>query len=407
MHPAGRVKAVHPTVLAIHLRDDGILGGCEQYRFRIPYQEIRDRVKGSVVDWAPLGQVKRWAYSDASTKPTDYDMVVLVRHRPLPYGIEGTPAFNELPQRLMTGLAEMGLKLQGKAHLLDLVDMLKFGGQKVILEYDDDHWTGSRDIGYYDHLPLVQELLKKADAVTVTTPFMRKITQDYATGVPVYILPNCVKWGQWQGWDRWKRWSDDQVILGLTGSVTHGSDWNVLADVLPRIFQENKNVGLVLAGFIPDYFKPLVTRYPSKIYADDKFRDYSEYPGLIRQADIILCPVDSGDDFNKAKSGIKATEGYAAGRRLSNGKNGGAMAIVSPLDYYKKVVGSGNKRGLVVDHTPEAWYEAITAMIRDKETREHYQELGHKWVKENHNIDVTWHLWWSAYSEIFQRKQRR
>jgi len=87
-------KPLNPTVLAVHLRDDGVMGGCEQYRVRIPFEEIREKVPGSVMDWAPLNKVREWAGRSRQykVKPTDYDMWLMPRHRPLPYGLEGTTA---------------------------------------------------------------------------------------------------------------------------------------------------------------------------------------------------------------------------------------------------------------------------------------------------------------------------
>ena len=392
-------KLQHPTALAIHLRDDGVMGGCEQYRIRIPFEQIRKRVPDSIMDWAPMGKVRQWAGSAKEVKPTDYDMWLLPRHRPLPYGVDGTLEYEDIPTPLRNSLEGKGI-LQGKAHLLDMVRLAK-EKQCIVLEYDDDHW-GARDLGYMEYVDLAIELLSLADAITVTTPYMRKTVQRYAPGVPVYILPNCVVFDEWQGLDRWSRWPKDYVVLALTGSITHYEDWKVLENVLPRVMKENGNVALILQGFIPDYFEHLPYRFPHRVYADKMFRDYPEYPGIIRQADIVLCPVDPEDRFNLAKSGIKAVEGFAAGRPLSNGRTGGAAVIASPLPYYRRVVGN---RSVVTNHTPEAWYEAITLMVRDADRREDAQAKGRKWVYKNRSIERQWGLWWNAYREIHRRKR--
>jgi hypothetical protein len=110
-----------------------------------------------------------------------------------------------------------------------------------------------------------------------------------------------VSMGEWQGWERWKRWDPEWTVLGLAGSITHYDDWIVLKDVLPRIMREHGNVAFLLQGFIPDYLENVVGQYPSRVYADEYFRDYNEYPGVIRQSDITLCPVDPDDKFNLAK----------------------------------------------------------------------------------------------------------
>lgn len=396
---------VHPTVLAIHLRDDGVMGGCEQYRVRIPFEQVRENVAGTVLDWAPIGKVQKWAAgaTNYKTRPTDYDLWVLPRHRPLPYGIEGTARFEDIPSPVQEQIERMGVNLTGEAHLLDLVRIVK---QKiaVVLEYDDDHW-GSRDLGYQEHIDLARKLLAEGDAVTVTTKYMRDLVQHYAPGVPVYVLPNCVHFPEWQGHERWKRWAPDWLVIALTGSVTHYHDWIVLKDVIPRVLREHTNVGFLLQGFVPDYFEDLALEFPARVYANDNFTDYPDYPGVIRQADIVLCPVDPEDKFNHAKSSIKAIEGMASGRLLSDGNTGGAAVIASPLNYYGKAVGWGNKRGIVCDHDPDSWYAALTTMITDSEKREHWQRRGWLWVHQNRSIERKWSLWWNAYQNVYRRKR--
>jgi len=390
---------LHPSVLAIHLRDDHVMGGCEQYRIRIPFEMIRQKVSGSVMDWVPFGYMKKWPRDPHRTVgPSDYDMWVLARHRPLPYD-----DFTRPPDDILESVDQLGIKLDGRSHLIDLLRIVR-RKLKVVLEYDDDHW-GSREIGDYEHCDLARDLLKEASAITVTTVDLRNLVQKYARGVPVYILPNCVRFWEWQGWERWKRWPDDFVVLGLTGSKTHYIDWQVLADVLPRIMEEHQNVALVLQGFVPDYLQPMAVRYSDRVYADEKFKDYTAYPGTIRQSDIALCPVDTQDEFNRYKSAIKAVEAMAAGRPLANGRQGGSVPIVSDTRYYRRVVGSGNKRGVVVkEHEPGQWYEAINLLITDKDRRERYARKGRSWVWKNRSIETKWRLWWNAYQEIYRRK---
>jgi len=390
---------LHPTVLAVHLRDDYVMGGCEQYRIRIPFEMVRSKVQGSIMDWVPYGYMKKWPMDGSmKTKPSDYDIWVLARHRPLPYDDYSRP-----PAEILDSVDQLGIKLDGRSHLIDLVRIVK-SKVAVVLEYDDDHW-GSRDFAEYRHYDLARDLLKEGSAITVTTVDLRNLVQKYAPGVPVYILPNCVRFWEWQGWDRWERWPDDFLVLGLTGSKTHYRDWRVLAEVLPRIMEEHENVALVLQGFIPDYLQPVVAKYQDRAYADDKFKDYSTYPGVIRQSDIALCPVDTRDEFNKYKSAIKAVEAMAAGRRLPGGKQGGAVPIVSDIRYYRRVVGSGNKRGIIVkERDPQAWYEAIKILIMDKDRRQRYARRGRAWVWKNRSIETKWRLWWDAYQEIYRRK---
>jgi glycosyltransferase involved in cell wall biosynthesis len=403
------VKVIErPTVLAVHLRDDGIMDGCNHYRFRIPFEAIRAHNAGAskenvrVVDWAPLTRVREWA-ADQSKKvhPSDYDIVLLPRHRPLPYGYEDTATVEEIPDELWRAVAELGVKAEKRSHLLDLVHVLRTK-QAVVAEYDDDYFTGSRDLRY-EYLELLHEFLGIVDAVTVSTPYLVKLIRRYAPTVPVYELPNCVTWSEWQGHERFPRVPDDAIVVGLTGSSTDKEDWRVMETVIPRIMKDFGNVYFMTGGYQPEYLAPVTDQYPDRCEHYPPL-DYADYPALIRQFDIVLCPVVPEDEFNLSKSPIKAIEGMAAGRTLPDGRQGGGVPITSDLYYYRRATG-GDKRGLTVAHTPEAWYDAIAHLIRNKELREKLQRKGHHWTHENHAIETKWYMWWNAYREIHNRRK--
>jgi len=392
-------------VLAIHLRDDGLLGGCEEYRMQIPFKEMREHIEHGVFDFAPLAQVREWAKGKLGyiSQPTDYDMWVLPRHRPLPYGAEGVPDIRMIPTALKQGMSRMGIEIgESGTYLMDMLKLIKLRC-RIVMEYDDDHW-GARDLGYLEYVDYAQEMLKLADAITVTTRHLRDRIQEFAAGVPVYVLPNCVKFADWQGKERWNSWPEDAIVLGLTGSPTHGEDWKVLEDVLPRVLREYGEVCLMIRGFVPYYLEDMAQDFPGRVDADKYWLPYAKYPEAVRQADIVLCPVVPDDLFNLYKSSIKAVEAMASGRMLSNGKMGGAAVIASPLPYYRRTV--GHNRGIVAEHTPDDWYRAITALVTDKERRETYQVNGRKWVREAHAIERQWPLWWNAYVEINSRRRR-
>ena len=387
----------HPTILASHLRDDGIMDGCNHYRFRIAFEELRRKVDGGIFDWAPMGKVREWANSNAEFKPTDYDILLLPRHRPLPY-LPGE--YENIPDQIKVGAEALGYPTEGKSHLLDMVRILR-SNQSIVLEYDDDYFTNSRDLKY-QHYDLFHELVGMADAIIVSTDYLAKVARRYATGVPVYVLENSVNWDEWQNRERFDWAPEDHIVIGLTGSPTHGDDWLVLKDVMPRVLKENGNVTFVIGGWSPEYFRELVETHDRAQFTGPVV--YDDYPSMIRQFDITLCPVKPDDEFNFSKSAIKAIEGLAAGRELANGRSGGSVPITSKLYYYQRVTG-GNKRGLSIDHTPEAWYDAITTLIRNNELRMRLAQKGRGWVYKNRSIERNWQRWWAAYREIHRRKR--
>ena len=308
----------HPTVLASHLRDDGVMDGCNHYRFRIPFEEMRRRVDGGVFDWAPMSVTREWSMYGSDFKPTNYDILMLPRHRPLRYD---DAERNAIPESLLLGASALGVPIGNESHLLDLVSILRLG-QCVVLEYDDDYFTKSRDLKYDDY-DLLHKLLGSVDAVTVSTDYLQKLVRKYSPTTPVYVLENCVNWDEWQGHDHMGLTNKDHIVLGLTGSPTHYDDWMVLKDVIPTILKEHSNVSFYGAGFLPDYFEGLVGKEERASFLGAV--SYEEYPSIIRQSDITLCPVVPEDPFNLGKSAIKAIEGMAASREISPGKMGGSV----------------------------------------------------------------------------------
>lgn len=395
-------EMARPNVLAVHLRDDGFMDGCNQYRFRIPFEELRRRVPNGFFDWAPMQKVREWAKSALPVRPTDYDIVLLPRHRPLPYhrAGEADKSAEELPEKVRHYMGQLNLD-PTDSHLINLVRMWR-GVSVMVGEYDDDYFSGARLLEY-EHYDLLYRYLQELSAVTVSTTHLRTLVQRFAPGLPVYVLPNCVMWREWQGHERWPDFWHGRTVIALTGSSTHYHDWQVLAGVIPSILGKYPDAAFMLAGFVPDYLEGIEKQFPEQVAIMEPVQ-YEHYPALIRQADIVLCPVDPEDEFNQGKSALKAIEGMAAGRPLSNGRAGGAVPITSDLDYYKKAVG-GKKRGLVVDHTPESWRIAIEQLLENRGERERLAFRGHRWAYQNRAIETQWHLWWHAYRDIYRRSK--
>jgi len=373
------------------------MDGCNHYRFRIPFEEMRKKVDGGVFDWAPMMEVREWSISKASFKPTDYDIMLLPRHRPLRYSEAELQA---LPESLTMGAKALGVPIKGESHLIDLVKILKLK-QSIVLEYDDDYFTQARYLMYDDH-DLLYELLGDVDAITVSTDYLFKLVKRHAPTTPVYVLENCVNWEEWQGYEHMGLTDKDHVVIGLTGSATHKEDWKVLEDVIPAILKKYGNVSFYGAGYLPEYFEELVDKEERALFLGTV--SYEEYPSIVRQSDITLCPVVPDDEFNLGKSAIKAIEGLAASRPLSNGKFGGSVPITSKLYYYERVTGNG-KRGLSVEHTPEAWYDAISEMVTNDKLRMRLAQRGRAWVYQNRSIERNWQKWWDAYTQIHRRKR--
>jgi glycosyltransferase involved in cell wall biosynthesis len=262
-------------------------------------------------------------------------------------------------------------------------------GKKVVYEVDDDYTNRHRVVTSNESI----KVAALADAITVTTPYLKRLMES-ETGKPAYVLPNCVSPEQWfQGKANVRKPEfRDKLVIGLTGSPTHENDWKVLETVMPDILARFPNVVLMNVGYTPEY----LTGLPQARYVPPL--KYDLYCQIIRGCDIILAPVDPTDGFNLGKSPIKAVEGMAATRMVDN-RPAGAAVIATNNPIYQIAI-RNNKNGLLVDHTPQAWSEALRELIENTQKRKSFQFAGNKYAKHAYDISKEWVRWDRAYRQI-------
>jgi len=276
----------------------------------------------------------------------------------------------------------------------EYIQYLQSGGAKVIYETDDDLTEVYRDISDGKNASCLP-YLPHVDAITCTTKPLAQHLAKYSNGKPVYVLPNCVEPAMFNKvTNKYERKYKDTINIMLVGTRTHGDDWRVAYQAISRILKEKENVRLLVGGFHPLYIpdEGKVEFLP--------FVDYSKYPTILAEADIILATIDPDDQFNKSKSAVKVMEGWASTRKIGN-TVGGAAIIATKSVVYNDTVQDG-KNGLLVDHTVDAYYEAITKLIDDENYRRKLQRRGWLDVRQRHNIGANYRQWVSAYTKILR-----
>ena len=348
----------HPWVLYVH--DAQYYSGCEAYRMMLPAEVLRQQGHGIAVEHVrDVERLVQAALAGRGQGPAIFDMIVSPR---------------------------AGLWAPDKEPALR---QLKAAGKKLVVEVDDDFTNEYREVITPEHHRNFWTYIRNwADAILVTTEHLATRMRKWSYGKPVYVLPNSVAWEQWQDLPRSPR-----LTLGLTGSITHYRDWQVLAPVLPEVLRRYPDVDLYIAGFVPDYFAPLA-EFGSRVTLDMTWCDYHDYPARVAREDIGLCPVEPVDPFNLSKSGIKAVEILAAG--------GTPIATNHPI-YYPIL---NQERGLLVAHTPEAWYNGLCALIEQPALRAKLMAAGRKWVRERYAIDRTAEQWQRAFEAIWLTRSK-
>jgi glycosyltransferase involved in cell wall biosynthesis len=267
-------------------------------------------------------------------------------------------------------------------------DMLKNSGVKVIYETDDDTLDQSR-FGYEEW---VRYTISRCDAITVSTkPLAERMAE---TGKPAYYLPNCLDTGWFSKVSKSARRIPDfegKVVFGLIGTRSHWGDWVLVLDAIKRIIEDyGEQVIFVTAGYYPPYLEDSIEQWHVIPPVP-----YEKYPGLMRQFDIVLCPLDTSDPFNHYKSAISALDAMAAEHPVGR-KAGGAVPVCTDCSVYRKVI-RGRRNGILVNGD---WYGAISELIEDEVLRQNIAVRGLAWVKKNRDIGRHWDKWADAYREI-------
>jgi len=263
--------------------------------------------------------------------------------------------------------------------------------QKVVLEVDDDLTNQDRDFGVGVWL---DQTMEEIDAVTVSTPHLKRVMKE-RYNKPTYYLPNYLRTDFYRDVSmRTKRNHEDVITIGVVGTKTHWGDYRLVLPALKRLKEKHGDKILFVVGhYLPEYLKQLgkINFIPGQTY--------ELYPGMIRQLDIRLCPLESDEPFNDSKSPIAALEAMACGRPTSNGV-GGAVAVCSDHLVYRGTVNDGSNGFLVKDGN---WFEVLDQLVSDKELREKVSEKGHRWVVKNRDIRDHSGEWVAAYRKILGR----
>ena len=365
-------------VMALHAEQKDKPGACEIYRVNQPCYHLV-KMKGWNVGWDTMRDLFAEFYFAAQQGQgaeamhqffSTLDVVVLPRTRVSEEAIE---PFVE-----------------------PFFEVCRNYGIKVVYEIDDDFTNEHRQVitGNYS------AIAGRCDAITVTTPFLAKTMKDIF-GVPTYVLPNMLDPELWRDGEVKRNLPSDKVLIWLAGSATHQQDWKVLENVFPALLQKHPHAVLVVCGFLPEYLCHL----KGLNFLDGV--DYRTYTQLVRQSDIVLAPVDPNDGFNMGKSPIKATEGQGAVRRIQN-ELCGAAVIATNNPVYQLTVNNGHD-GLLVEHTPEAWFAALDQLLTDASLRHKLQVNAYKsvWKKGHWDISRQWTLWANAYRKIKAQPNRK
>ena len=265
--------------------------------------------------------------------------------------------------------------------------------QRLIYDLDDDllaippaHPDAAR---LAPLAPAVRALLAAADVVTVSTPALaRRIGRLRPT---VVVVVNALDERLWQPLARPP--PAGPVRLLCMGTATHGEDFALIRPALDQLHASfGADVAIdvigVTAGSLPSWANrvappPAAASYPG-------FVDWiTRQPGW----DIGLAPLAPGR-FNDAKSAIKALD-YAAL---------GLVTVASDAPAYRGSPADG-VGGMLVANAPEAWFAALSGLIRDPARRAALAAAGTARLAAAHVLGAV-NPWTQVLAGPYSRRRR-
>ena len=305
------------------------------------------------------------------------------------------PEFHEMLEKVMKGIDLLSAQL---IHSLEGLSVLcgirKAFNIPLIVDCDDN----VEDVPYYnlgakayqpnsDLAGVTTELLKEADALTVTTEHLKGIFSKYNENI--FVLPNSLDFALWEQQIKLPKKNPDQIRIGWMGAQTHDDDFRLALPAIMEILKKHKNVHFHVNGGVPQVVHKIEHK---RVHKCGEWYDILQYPTRMRllRFDIGIAPLRD-NAFNRSKSNLRWLE-YSA---MS------IPSVVSRVEPFNKSVIDG-KTGLFAYETDE-WFEALERLVQDAELRQKLGRNANLAVKKNFNIVKNAKMWNKAYKEVLRK----
>lgn len=165
---------------------------------------------------------------------------------------------------------------------------------------------------------------------------------------------------------------DDKIRIGyFSGSKSHDKDFKIVEDILLDLLEKNKNVVLMIVGFLK--LSEKFNKFENQIERHS-FVSYGQLPKLILREDINIAPLEKDNPFCKAKSALK----YFESGILE------IPTIATATDSFKRVIKNG-ETGFLAENGQE-WECFLSELIKNKEKRLEMGKKARLDVLENYTI---------------------
>lgn len=255
------------------------------------------------------------------------------------------------------------------------VKALQQMGKKVVFELDDafdqlEPWHPCYELyRTKETQDNIRRTMALADAVTVTTPYLKERYADIAQRIEV--IPNYIPIGDWP---KAELHEPGEYRVLWAGSPSHFGDLDVVAYALFCFMRQHPDVRM-------DFFGREPKDIPSDLAGRVKvtpFCAFDEYPIRLAEfkADVALAPL-ADVDFNKAKSNLKLLEYGACGYPV----------IASDVGPYRLAEESEATPPRLLARNAKEWEDALESVYSSESLRLKLKEKSVEFARR-HSIEA-------------------
>ncbi len=272
------------------------------------------------------------------------------------------------------------------------IDRLHSANHPYIYYIDDNFWKieGESPIARYYQHPLIRHTLEAAVSGAYRVLTNSDLLADFLHrfNEKIEVLPSFFDFSLLKPT---QSTSHGELRIGFAGSPSRANDLDIIKPIIQPILETYPQVVFEFIGASLTDFSP-----------NDRIRNFphnADYEGFIhfkqeRQWSIGLAPLI--DNYsNRCKTNNKYREYSACG----------IAGIYSDMPPYQRSIIDG-ETGLLVEHTPDAWFSAISRLISDQVLRDNIAATAHEDVFKKHNVERVATIWSEHFNHVHRHMKR-
>lgn len=253
-----------------------------------------------------------------------------------------------------------------------LIMVCKIFSRKIIL-----HFHGSNFENFYKNQPkffrlYISFILRKIDALILEANWVKKFFSQFVPENRLRTIYNSISSEQFCDPERFDKQPNHEVNIFYMSHVSVAKGFIVLAEAIPKIIKENKNIKFLIAGGI-------INKERNILFSEDgqrlSFPDVNEAIAKIRQDQALskhvdfLGPITSTDEKKRLflQSNIFILPSYSEGCPMAvlEAMAWGLALVVTPVGALSEIVEDGVGGFLVKIGDPDELARKILTLAKD------------------------------------------